>query len=56
MADMFAIGVDTIGRHIRNISEEWNEKPVIAYYPITGDDGKQYNVMHYNHEVTYYSG
>ncbi|MBQ2872339.1 virulence RhuM family protein [bacterium] len=50
MAQLFGVDKSRISRHLQNIFEE-NElvkNSVVAFFAQTSNDGKQYNVAHYN--------
>lgn len=53
MARLFAKNVRTVSEHINNIFKEaeLKKKRVIRKFRITGDDGKAYEVQHYNLDV-----
>lgn len=53
MSGLFNKNVRTINEHIENIfkEKELNKKSVIRNIRITGSDGKNYNVNHYNLDV-----
>ncbi|MDO8453370.1 MAG: RhuM family protein [Sulfurimonas sp.] len=50
MSDIFSKSVKTINEHISNIflEKELSQDAVIRNFRITADDGKSYNVNHYN--------
>jgi hypothetical protein len=50
MALLFVCSTDNIGLHLKNIfkSGELNENSVTEDFSVTADDGKNYNVKHYN--------
>lgn len=50
MADLFAVGVPAINKHLRNIfdTHELEESSVMSDLDITAADGKRYQTKHYN--------
>jgi hypothetical protein len=50
MADLFAVGVPAINKHLRNIfdTHELEEPSVISILEITAADGKAYEIKHYS--------
>lgn len=50
MADLFAVGVPAINKHLKNIfkTNELVEETVISILEITAADGKAYETKHYN--------
>lgn len=53
MAELFDRDIKTIGKHINNIFNEGelDKNSVVAKYATTADDGKTYQVEHYNLDV-----
>ena len=53
MTQLFQRDKSTISRHIKNIFEdgELDENSVVAFFAITANDGKNYNVAYYNLDV-----
>ena len=54
MSDLYGKNTDTISYHIKNIkngavTEDYSDTE--ASFPVTGDDGKTYNVKHYNLDI-----
>jgi len=58
MAKIYNLDKSRISRHIQEILKdgELNEKEVVAFFAITANDGKQYNVAHYTHDMTFLVG
>jgi hypothetical protein len=50
MAELYGVNVRTINEHIQKIfnDQELSENSVIRKYRITANDGKNYNILHYN--------
>lgn len=53
MAELFNVDVRTINEHLKNIfkEKEIEENSVVRKFRITANDGKSYNVNHYNLEA-----
>lgn len=52
MAELFDRDIKTIGKHINNaLKEELQGTPVVAKFATTANDGKTYQVEHYNIEM-----
>lgn len=52
MAELFDRDIKTIGKHINNaLNEELKDIPVVAKFATTANDGKIYQVEHYNIEM-----
>lgn len=52
MALIFDMAVNTINEHIKAVLKEMDADSVIRKIRIRADDGKMYQVNHYNHDVT----
>ncbi|OUQ15904.1 phosphoribosylaminoimidazolesuccinocarboxamide synthase [Lachnoclostridium sp. An14] len=48
MAELFDRDIKTIGKHINNVLKEELDSSVVAKFATTADDGKTYQVEHYN--------
>jgi len=50
MAELFQVNKSGISRHLKNIYEtgELSQESVVAKFATTADDGKTYQVEHYN--------
>lgn len=48
MAELFDRDIKTIGKHINNVLREELDSSVVAKFATTADDGKTYQVEHYN--------
>lgn len=50
MADLFAVGVPAINKHLKNIFDtgELQDKAVISILETTAADGKSYQTKYYN--------
>lgn len=53
MAELFDVVIPTINEHLKNIffDHELEEDAVIRKFRITADDGKKYDIKHYNLDV-----